>query len=389
MSENTTLTSRSYAVDDTMAAQELFHSRGWTDGLPVVPPTADAVQACLDWVLMPAGQLIGVEPVRERAITAEKLAVNAVMAGCLPMHFPVVVTAMTAMLEAPFLLHGATASTGGAAILTIINGPIRQELAMSGTFNALAASDRATTCIGRAIRLAVCNLLDIRPGGTDRSTLGHPGKLSYCLAEDEEHSSWLPLAEERGVFRVLALSGGGSRGAYGAGVLDGWTAAGTRPDFEVVSGISTGALMATFVFLGPAYDDRLRIYTRITNNDIYATRNPLAALTSDALRALIASQVDDEVLEAVARAHVEEGRRLLVGTTNLDANAMRLLRSERQRTVHGGENTTNEIERGFDPRRAAQGASCVIGASATDRAFQHEVCLTVHAHIHPEGRDST
>lgn len=193
------LNSKRYEVDDLMAAQEFFHSRKWTDGLPVVPPTADAVQACLDWAMMPPDHLVGIEPVRERAITAEKLAVNAVMAGCLPMHFPVVVAAFTAMLQEPFLLHGATASTGGCAVLIVVNGPIREELGMDGTFNALASSDRATTAIGRAIRLVLYNLLDARPGAVDRATLGHPGKFSYCVAEDEENSPWLPLAEEYGV----------------------------------------------------------------------------------------------------------------------------------------------------------------------------------------------
>lgn len=193
------LSSKRYAVDDALAAQEFFHSRGWSDGLPVVPPTPEAVQACLDWVLMPAAHLVGIEPVKERRITAEKLAVNAVMAGCLPMHFPVVVAAFSAMLQKPFLLHGATSSTGGCAILIVVNGPIRGELHMNGTFNALASSDRATTVIGRAIRLVLGNLLDARPGEADRSTLGHPGKLSYCIAEDEEHAPWPALAEERGI----------------------------------------------------------------------------------------------------------------------------------------------------------------------------------------------
>ena len=193
------LTSERHSVADIMAAQEFYHSRNWTDGLPIVPPTADAVEACLEWAMLTPDHLIGIEPVRARHITAEKLAVNSVMAGCLPMHFPLVVTAFTAMLQEPFLLHGCTASTGGCAILTIINGPCRQELGMSGTFNALGSSDRATTAIGRAIRLALGNLLDVRPGDVDRSTLGHPGKISYCVAEDEEDSPWLPLAEERGV----------------------------------------------------------------------------------------------------------------------------------------------------------------------------------------------
>ncbi|HEX6295042.1 MAG TPA: hypothetical protein VFZ74_00575 [Burkholderiales bacterium] len=198
MKAESVLSSKSYTLDDPAAVQEFFHSRGWTDGLPVVPPTPDAVNACLEWVLMPPGQLIGVEPVRGRAITAEKLAINAVMAGCLPSHFPVVVAAFTAMLREPFLLHGATASTGGCAILIVVNGPIRKELGMSGTFNALGGADRAGAAIGRAVRLVLRNLMDVRPGDVDRSTLGHPGKLSYCVAEDEEGTPWLPLAEERG-----------------------------------------------------------------------------------------------------------------------------------------------------------------------------------------------
>jgi len=146
------LTSRVYEVGDFAAAQELYHSNGWTDGLPVVPPTRDAVDACLDWALMSPDQLIGIEPVRAQPITAEKLAINAVMAGCLPMHFPVVATAWQAMMKDEFLLHGVTSSTGGCAILVIINGPIRLEIGASGSFNALANSDRATAVIGRALR---------------------------------------------------------------------------------------------------------------------------------------------------------------------------------------------------------------------------------------------
>src|SRR6267378_8371002 len=193
------LASRSYDATDIAAVQELYHSNGWTDGLPIVPPTADSVQACLDWVMMPPDQLIGIEPVRGLAVTAEKLAINAVMAGCLPMHFPVVVTAWMAMMQEEFLMHGATASTGGCAILVVLNGPIRLELGASGGFNALGNSDRATAVIGRAIRLGLINLMDARPGAIDRSTLGHPGKFSYCLAEDEEDTTWQPLAQFRGI----------------------------------------------------------------------------------------------------------------------------------------------------------------------------------------------
>jgi hypothetical protein len=193
------LTSRSYEVDDLMSAQELYHSNGWTDGLPVVPPTEGAVRACLERANLAPDHVIGIESVREQPITAEKLAINAVMAGCLPIHFPVVVAAWSAMVKEEFLLHGTTSSTGGCAVLVIINGPIRKEIGASGGFNALGNSDRATSCIGRAIRLGLINILDVRPGGIDRSTLGHPGKFSYCIAEDEEDTTWTPLGQMRGI----------------------------------------------------------------------------------------------------------------------------------------------------------------------------------------------
>ena len=221
-----TLSSKRYEVDDILAAQEFYHSRQWTDGLPVVPPTADAVQACLDWAMMPADHLVGIEPVRNRAITAEKLAINAIMAGCLPMHFPVVIAAFTAMLQEPFLVHGATASTGGCAVLVVINGLVREEVGMSSSFNVLGSSDRATTVIGRAIRLILCNLLDVRPGQIDRSTLGHPGKLSYCIAEDEDNSPWNSLAQDRGIPReasaVTVMAAGAPRQ-----LMNEWT---TKPE---------------------------------------------------------------------------------------------------------------------------------------------------------------
>ena len=198
------LASKHYDVDDFASAQELYHANGWTDGLPIVPPTPDAVEAMLAWVGMPPDQLIGVEPVRAQPLTAEKLAINAVMAGCLPMHFPVVIAAWTAMLQEEFLLHGTTSSTGGCAVLVVINGPIRHEIGASGGFNALANSDRATASIGRAIRLGLINILDVRPGSIDRSTLGHPGKFSFCIAEDEEDSPWAPLSETRGIPKGLS-----------------------------------------------------------------------------------------------------------------------------------------------------------------------------------------
>ena len=178
--------------------RELFEARGWTDGLPIVPPTQERVAAALEAALMEPGQVLGVETVRGRAITAQKAAINAVMAGCRPRDFAVVAAAVEAMCDPAFLLHGATSSTGGCAVLIIVNGPIRRELGMTGTFNALGGADRASLAIGRAVRLILRNLLGVRPGELDRSTLGHPGKLGYCLAEDEEGSLWPSLGTDRG-----------------------------------------------------------------------------------------------------------------------------------------------------------------------------------------------
>jgi hypothetical protein len=220
------LASKTYDMDDIWAMQEFYHSNGWTDGLPILPPTSDAVEACLEWAMTSPEQLLGIEPVRGVPITAEKLAINAVMAGCLPMHFPVVLTAFAAMLQPDFLLHGATSSTGGCAVFVVLNGPIRRELGANGTFNALGNSDRATAVIGRALRLALINILEVRPGGIDRTTLGHPGKFSYCVAEDEEDSAWLPLAAQRGLpgemSAVTVMAAGAPRQ-----IMNEWT---TQPD---------------------------------------------------------------------------------------------------------------------------------------------------------------
>jgi len=220
------LNSQHFDIDDSVDVQEFYHSKGWTDGFPIVPPTPTAVQACLNWALMPAHQIIGFEPVRERTINAEKLAINAVMAGCLPMHFPAVVAAWMAMLKEEFLLHGATASTGGCAILVILNGTIRQEIGARSDFNVLGSADRATSVIGRAIRLALINILKVSPGAIDRSTLGHPGKISYCISEDEENSGWSSLAESRDIPKdasaVTVLAAGAPRQ-----IMNEWT---TKPE---------------------------------------------------------------------------------------------------------------------------------------------------------------
>ena len=193
------IASASWEVADAFEANELFQRNGWTDGLPIVPPTEQGVRAFLDAARVAPGDLVGVEPVRRRRITAEKVAIAAVMAGCLPGYMPVVLAVVKAMCEPDFGLHGSSASTGGSAPFIVVNGPVRTALNMNATHNVLANGSRANATIGRTVRLFIINVLGGTPGHLDRSTLGHPGKFSFCIAEDEEDSPWRPLSVERGV----------------------------------------------------------------------------------------------------------------------------------------------------------------------------------------------
>jgi hypothetical protein len=193
------LRSPSYEVADAVLANEFFQANGWTDGLPVLPPTEAAVRRCLEAAQCAPDDVVGTEPVRRRRITAEKVAIAAVMAGCRPEYTPVVLAIVRAMCEPEFGLHGSTASTGGSAPFVVVNGPVRGAIGMNATHNVLANGSRANVTIGRSLRLLIINALGGIPGQLDRATLGHPGKLAFCIAEDEEDSPWVPLAEERGI----------------------------------------------------------------------------------------------------------------------------------------------------------------------------------------------
>jgi hypothetical protein len=193
------LRSTTYEMADALEANESYQQRGWTDGLPIVAPTEESVLACLQAADLSPGDIVGIEPVRQRPLTAEKVAINAVMAGCLPMYLPVVVASLRAMCQERFNLHGSSASTGGSAPFIVVNGPVRPAIGMNATDNVFGNGNRANATIGRAVRLVLSNVLGYIPGQLDRSTLGHPGKFTFCLAEDEDDSPWTPLAQERGV----------------------------------------------------------------------------------------------------------------------------------------------------------------------------------------------
>lgn len=181
--------------DDSEACFE----RGWSDGLPVVPPTPVRVYRMLQGTKRDPAEVLGAMPPDYAACTVEKVAVNAVMAGCKPEYMPVLLAAVEAALDDAFCLHGVIATTMFIGPIAIVNGPARRALGMNSGVNALGQGNRANNTIGRALQLAIRNIGGGRPGGVDRATLGNPGKVGMCFAEDEEGMSWEPLSVERGV----------------------------------------------------------------------------------------------------------------------------------------------------------------------------------------------
>ncbi len=185
-------------LDFLEVVNDHYYSRGQTDGLPIVPPTEERVGRMLESVSLPAQDVVGVIPPKWAEATVEKVAVNAVMAGCLPDYFPVVVAAVRAIAERPFNLYGLQATTNPVSPLIIVNGPVTRKLEMNWGYNCLGQGNRANATIGRAVRLVMMNLGGGIPGKLDRATAGQPGKYSFCLAENEERNPWQPLHVERG-----------------------------------------------------------------------------------------------------------------------------------------------------------------------------------------------
>jgi hypothetical protein len=185
-------------LPDAWAAIEHFFRQEWSDGLPVVPPTEALVARMLEATRRDPREVVGLVPPRFGEATVESVAVHAVMAGCAPAYLPVVLAALEALLDPAFGLHGVIATTHVATPLLIVNGPITRELDINGGYNLFGQGWRANATIGRAVRLVIANLGGGLPGGTDQSTLGHPGKFTYCIAENEAKSPWEPLHVERG-----------------------------------------------------------------------------------------------------------------------------------------------------------------------------------------------
>ena len=194
----TGLKSRRIMIGDGEDEHEAMFARGWSDGLPLVPPTEERVLRMLDGTTRNPQEVLGLVPPDLAAATVEKIAVNAVMAGCKPEYLPVVLAAVEAVLEEQFAMHGVLATTMFVGPVAVVNGPIRRRIGMNAKGNALGQGNRANAAIGRALQLVIRNIGGGRPQEVDRATLGNPGKYTYCFAEDEEGSSWEPLSVERG-----------------------------------------------------------------------------------------------------------------------------------------------------------------------------------------------
>lgn len=184
---------------DEEAAQEELQSRGCTDGLPVIVPTEERVRRMVLASGLEADMLLGTMGPGNGIATVEKVAVAAVMAGCLPDFMPVVIAAVKAVIEPVFDLTEMQATTHCTAPLIIVNGPARLSCGpIASGYGALGPGHRANATIGRALRLAMINIGKAQPGSSDMALLGHPGKFTYCLAEDEENSPFTPMHVDLG-----------------------------------------------------------------------------------------------------------------------------------------------------------------------------------------------
>ena len=200
-------------AEDALAAIDACFENGWTDGLPVVPPELSRVEAMLAMEGRPPETIIATHPTTGLQCSVLAAAVNAVMAGCLPEYFPVVVAALEAANEPDYNFHASTASTGGSAPLLIVSGPVVQEIGMNAAGNVFGPGNRANATIGRAMRLVVLNVFRMLPGVADQSTQGHPGKYCSCIAERSERNPWPPLHVELGygddISSVTVFAGAG------------------------------------------------------------------------------------------------------------------------------------------------------------------------------------
>ena len=214
-------------IDATEDLIEVCYENGWTDGLPVVPPTPERVERMLSGTDRDPDELIAAVPPKWGRATVEKVAINAVMAGCKPAYLPLILTAVKAMTSEQFNLHGVQVTTSHVGPMLIVNGPIRRQLEINDGFNLFGQGYRANATIGRALRLICTNIGGALPGELDRAAFGHAGKYTCCIAEKEEASPWDAMHVERGfqaddsTITVFAAAGPQTVNDHGSNTAEG------------------------------------------------------------------------------------------------------------------------------------------------------------------------
>jgi hypothetical protein len=213
---NVRFDARKIELSDYDDDYEACFERGWSDGLPVIPPTPERVLRMLAGTTRAASEVLGDMPPEYAPLTVEKVAINAVMAGAKPEYMPVILAAVEAVFDEAFCLHGTIATTQFVGPVVVVSGPIAKTIGMNWGVNALGQGNRANAAIGRTVQLIIRNHGGGRPGEVDRATLGNPGKLTFCFAEDEEDNSWDSWAVERGIAKgksaVTVFAGDGIQG---------------------------------------------------------------------------------------------------------------------------------------------------------------------------------
>lgn len=214
-------------IDVTEDLIEVCYENGWTDGLPVVPPTPDRVERMLSGTDRDPDELIAAVPPKWGRATVEKVAINAVMAGCKPAYLPLILTAVKALTSEQFNLHGVQVTTSHVGPMLIVNGPIRKQLEINDGFNLFGQGYRANATIGRALRLICTNIGGALPGELDRAAFGHAGKYTCCIAEKEEASPWDAMHVDRGfqaddsTITVFAAAGPQTVNDHGSNTAEG------------------------------------------------------------------------------------------------------------------------------------------------------------------------
>jgi hypothetical protein len=199
MNDNLELISKKIRTEDSVeAVNDLFYERGWTDGLPIIPPTEERVRQMLSGCGRNAQEEIAVLPPKMGSATIEKIAINAVMAGCMPEYMPVIITAVEAVADERFRLLGVQATTHPCGVLIVVNGPISKKLGLNSGGSAFGPGNKANASIGRAMSLILLNIGGGIPGQIDKSTQGGPCKYTYCVAENEPANPWQPFHVEKG-----------------------------------------------------------------------------------------------------------------------------------------------------------------------------------------------